>query len=182
MIAIFPSDPNPSALCYTVIYPGMHINQQLCTAEIQGEESSWSVSNNRNQIFQCLKIRTSSKTGGVLMARVNKDLKRPLPMSRHKQIAWNKNDNHFLFSFEVLKEGQPESINLRDILFHMPFSKVIRFVQGILVLNVYTDSPCCTFKNMGLPLWTVWNQDIVFFTDSFWSLDWGFKEITSKVC
>lgn len=87
MIAIFPSDPNPSALCYTVIYPGMHINQQLCTAEIQGEESSWSVSNNRNQIFQCLKIRTSSKTGGVLMARVNKDLKRPLPMSRHKQIA-----------------------------------------------------------------------------------------------
>jgi len=35
MITTFSFAPNPSALCYTIVYPVMHINQQLCTAEIQ---------------------------------------------------------------------------------------------------------------------------------------------------
>lgn len=38
---IFLSDPNPSALCYTVLYPVMRIDEQLCSAEIQWEESLW---------------------------------------------------------------------------------------------------------------------------------------------
>lgn len=55
MITIFPCDPNLTAHCYTVIDPVMHINQHLCTAEIQGEESLWSVSNKRNQYFNAWK-------------------------------------------------------------------------------------------------------------------------------
>lgn len=85
---MFPSDPNLSTLLHYLVsceaYKSAALHRRNTMGRIIMEAPVLSNSALYYQRFKFLNVRTPFTAGDILMARVKKDLGRPLPQSRHK--------------------------------------------------------------------------------------------------